>query len=444
MTQAKQDAPAPPTPTDEELEAFKVDPLGTLPRLFETYGDPFQVPSQAGPMYLTADPDTCEQISKRHLSRGPLHRRTEPTQGAGITIQSGPEWRRTRSMISPLFTHGHLKNLSRLIAEGADQGVRGLEAYADTGETVNLMTFMPTVTMQVLIHAMFSDSLRDGEIAAIVRDYADVSKWKGGLIKTAFEPEGTPVPHEAEGRAAVERIDKIIYRIIDERRNQGITRNDLLQLLVDTRYEEDGSALADVDVRNNTTTLFMGGFDTTSYGLVWTLAAALDSERGLQPLSDVADLLDGQLPTVDDLGRLEYLRAAFDEGIRLQGHPFLPRQLAHDEKVGEYTLPEGSMVTMSTWVMHRRAELWEAPNEFRPERYLGEGNQDRNRWQSMPFGGGPRVCIGINFAYMEATYVLGLLLSRYNIEPDPSWELTPTYVFNVILDGGLPVTISRR
>lgn len=444
MTQTPQATSAPPTPTAEELEAFRVDPLGTLPRLFETYGDPFQVPSQAGPMYLTADPDTCEQISKRHLSRGPLHRRTEPTQGAGITIQTGPEWRRTRSMISPLFTHGHMKNLSRLIAEGADRGVSGLEVYADTGETVNLMDFMPTVTMQVLIHAMFSDSLRDGEIAAMVRDYGDVSKWKGGLIKTAFEPEGTPVPHEAEGRAAVERIDEIIYRIIDERRNQGVTRNDLLQLLVDTRYEEDGSLLDDVDVRNNTTTLFIGGFDTTSHGLVWTLGAAMTSERGLDPLIEVADSLGGEMPTVEDLERLEYLRAAFDEGLRLQGHPFLPRELAHDEVIGDYTLPEGSMVTMSTWVMHRSSELWEAPDEFRPERYLGEENRGRNRWQSMPFGGGPRVCLGINFAYMEATFVLSLLLSRYHIEADPSWELKPTYVFNVILDGGLPVTISRR
>ena len=94
----------PPTPSAEDLQAFKDDPLAALPRLFETYGDPFQMPSQAGPMVLTADPDSCERVMKGHLSRGPLHRRTEPTQGAGISILSGDEWRRTRSMVSWAFS----------------------------------------------------------------------------------------------------------------------------------------------------------------------------------------------------------------------------------------------------------------------------------------------------------------------------------------------------
>lgn len=433
----------PPTPTADDLEAFRDNPLEALPRLFATYGDPFQMPSQAGPMVLTADPDSCERVMKGHLSRGPLHRRTEPTQGAGISILTGDEWRRTRSMVSPLFTHGHLKSLSDLIAEGASRGLDGLEAHADTGETVDLMAFMPSVTMGVLMHAMFSDSLRPGEIEAMIADYAHISKWKGGLIKTAFEPAGTPVPHESEGLAALGRIDEIIYRIIDERRVGGVVRNDLLQLLVDSEYEEDGSKLSAEEVRNNTTTLFIAGFDTTSFGLCWTIAAALASDRW-STMVETADQLGEALPSLDDYERLAYLKAAFDEGLRLQGHPLIPRQLATDERIGDYTVPAGTMVTMSTWVMHRNPELWEEPTEFRPERYLSDESASRNRWQSLPFGGGPRVCIGINFAYMEATYVLGLLLRRYKLEPDPAWELRPTYVFNVILDGGLPVTVARR
>ena len=159
---------------------------------------------------------------------------------------------------------------------------------------------------------------------------------------------------------------------------------------------------------------------------------------------ECADQLGDRVPGLDDLEQLAYLKAAFDEGLRLQGHPLIPRELANDEVLGGYTIPAGTMVTMSTWVMHRDPALWDAPAEFRPERYLGEENAGRNRWQSLPFGGGPRVCIGINFAYMEATYVLAMLLSRYQLEVDPDWELRPTYVFNVILDGGLPVTVARR
>ena len=161
-------------------------------------------------------------------------------------------------------------------------------------------------------------------------------------------------------------------------------------------------------------------------------------------MTSCSDQLGDALPTLDDYDRLSYLKAAFDEGLRLQGHPLIPRQLATDEQIGEFTIPAETMVTMSTWVMHRNPALWDAPDEFRPERYLGDENAGRNRWQSLPFGGGPRVCIGINFAYMEATYVLGLLLRRYHLETAPDWELRPTYVFNVILDGGLPVTVTRR
>ncbi|MDQ1499918.1 MAG: hypothetical protein QOI86_3258 [Actinomycetota bacterium] len=443
MTATSTRTASPPVPSAADLDHFRADPLRALPRLFERYGDPFCVPSQAGPMVLTADPATCEQIMKRHLDRGPLHRRTEPAQGPGITIQSGEEWRRTRAMITPLFTHRHLKALSDLVADGARRGLDRLSAYAGTGETVDLMAFMPSVTMGVLVHAMFSDSLRPGEMEAMIADYAHISRWKGGLIRTAFEAPGTPVPGEREGIAARDRIDEVIYRVIAERRREGVARQDLLQLLVDARYEEDGSELSDEDVRNNTTTLFIAGFDTTSFGLCWTLAAAMTSGRGLAPLVECAEQLGGRLPGVDDIPRLAYLKAAFDEGLRLQGHPFIPRQLETDETIGGYRLPAGTMVTMSTWVLHRNPALWERPHEFVPERYLGEEGAGRSRWQSLPFGGGPRVCIGINFAYMEATYVLALLLGRYRLELDPGWELRPAYVFNVILDGGLPVTVTE-
>ena len=101
-------------------------------------------------------------------------------------------------------------------------------------------------------------------------------------------------------------------------------------------------------------------------------------------------------------------------------------------------------MTISSRVMHRRADLWEDPEAFRPERYLGQEHQGRNRWQSPAFGGGPRFCVGINFAYLEGTFVLATLLSRYDLELVPGWELNPTYVFNVIMDGGLPVTLGRR
>jgi cytochrome P450 len=434
----------PPMPDAEELALFVERPLVALPQLFARYGDPICVPSHVGPMVVTADPDTAEKVLKNHLSRGPLHRRTEPVQGAGITIQAGPEWRRTRSMINPMFTHSRMRALSHLVAEGVELGLAGLDRYVDSGEVVDLQAFFPNVTLGVLMHAMFSDSMPLGEMAAFIDDFGVLSRWKGGLVKTAFAPAGTPVPFEDEGRAAKARTDAVIDRIVAERRADPGARNDLLALLLETRDVDDGTGLTDDEIRNNMTTLFMGGFDTTAFGLTWTLACALRSPRGLAPLQAVADVVKGRSPAADDVPALAYLKAAFDEGLRLQGHPLMPRQLAYDDEIGGYALPEGTMVTVSSWVMHRRADLWEHPDEFRPERYLGDENKGRNRWQSLAFGGGPRFCVGINFAYLEGTFVLATLLSRYDVALVPGWELRPTYVFNVILDGGLPVTLRRR
>ena len=434
----------PPTPDDDELELFRLRPLEALPKLFARYGDPITVPSQMGPMVVTAEPSTAERVLKVHLSRGPLHQRTEPAQGPGITIQTGPDWRRARSMMNPMFTPGRLRELSDLVAEGAAEGVDRLERFADTDEVVDLQAFFPNVTLAVLVHAMFSDSLDPQEMADFIVDFGTLSRWKGGLQRTAFAPEGTPVPFEDEGRATKARTDAVIDRIVAERRAQPFDRTDLLGLLLETRDEEDGTGLTDDEVRNHMTTLFMGGFDTTAFGLTWTLASALLSPRGLAPLQEVADLVQGRRPTSADLPDLAYLKAAFDEGVRLQGHPLMPRQLASDDDIGGYQLPAGTMVIVSTWVMHRRADLWEEPEEFRPERYLGDAGKAMNRWQSLAFGGGPRYCIGVNFAYLEATFVLALLLSRYDLALQRGWQLRPTYVFNVIMEGGLPVTIRRR
>ena len=164
----------PPTPNEAELALFVAQPLVALPQLFAAYGDPISVPSHLGPMVITADPDTAEKVLKNHLSRGPLHRRTEPVQGAGITIQSGPEWRRTRSMINPMFTHSRLRALADLVAEGVEMGLAGLGAVADRGEVVDLQAFFPNVTLGVLVHAMMSDSLPPDEMAGFIDDFGEL------------------------------------------------------------------------------------------------------------------------------------------------------------------------------------------------------------------------------------------------------------------------------
>jgi len=247
-----------------------------------------------------------------------------------------------------------------------------------------------------------------------------------------------PLPRHLRMRRAVKMLDEIVYRLIAEGRARGTDKGDVLSILLLARDEEDGTGLTDSQVRDEVMTLLLAGHETTANALTWTWY-----ELARRP--DVLARLEAEVGTgavtVDDLSRMPWTLAVIEEAMRLHPPAYLVgRQAVHDIELGGHRLPSGAVVLVNIRGIHRRADYFPSPAAFRPERMLEADKKARPRHHYLPFGAGPRVCIGSHFALLEAQLALATMVQRARIritapevEPEPMVTLRPR--------GGMPAIV---
>lgn len=439
------DAQWPPGPSGEtmaEFAAFMADPLGKQIEYWHEYGDVFSVPFPTGPVVFVASPELAGQLVVNHLDRGDLTRRTAPAQGMGITLLTGDEWRRMRLIMQPLFSRQVLRSMAGLMVEAVAERLDQLDRHAESGEVFDMSKVLGGVTIRVLFHSMFSDEFSDDEIDFAVEQLNIISVYKGELMMQGMAPPGTPMRTEEAGKKAVAALDRLLYRAI-RRRRAAPSPNDLLGRLI-AATDDDGAHLTDDEIRDELTVLFFGGYETTQWAMAWALGLLPAEPEALAKATAEVDALSGRTPTADDLRSLQYLRACIDEALRIQASLMLPRQLSHDDTFGGYTLPEGTLVAASLAVIHQRNDLWGEVDRFVPDRFLDHSPEEHHKYQMLSFGGGPRLCLGINLAYFEAQFTMAMFLQRYRYELVEGWMPTPKHQYSIVLEGGLPITITRR
>jgi cytochrome P450 len=221
---------------------------------------------------------------------------------------------------------------------------------------------------------------------------------------------------------------------------------DLLSMLLLARYE-DGSAMNDEQVRDEAVTLFAAGHETTSNALTWTwYYLAQNPEVEARLWAELDEVLAGRAPTVDDLGRLAYSQMVIKESMRLRPPAWIlnGRQAMEEVTIGPYTIPAGSTVFIAPYVMHRQAGYFPDPETFDPERFRPEKEKQMPRYAYIPFGGGPRICIGNAFAMMEAQLILATVAQRYRLSlvGEGAVELQPQITLSP--KGGLEMQIAAR
>lgn len=218
---------------------------------------------------------------------------------------------------------------------------------------------------------------------------------------------------------------------------------DLLGLLLEATYD-DGSPLSERDLSMELMILMAGGYETVVASLSWTLALLLSHPDYLQRLYGEIDTLGGATPTPADLPQLPWVKACFDEGQRLQGHPLNPRFAMEDDVIGGYFIPQYSIVGPSLYSIHRDPRWWPNPDVYDPNRFMDEAlAKDRPRLAFMPFGSGRHHCLGTGMAYMNAQFLLAIIFQRYRLTLPEGWEPKHHFNFSVTVDGGVPVTVTK-
>ncbi len=436
--------PGPEGTFDELFGRMMADPVQTQLSWWREFGDVWQIPTPSGPWVFLAHPELARKLLVSHLDHGDLVRATIPAQGRGITAQHGGEWRRSRELMSPMFGRRYLRSLVLRMCEAVEETLGSLADLAPHGRTVDLAGVLGDTTMRVLFRCFFSDEFSADEIATAARHLDQVALYKSELQAQLWRPPGSPAAHQAAGQQAVEELDRMIYRSIRRRRSGEFGDDDIVRRLVDA-VDEHGVGFTDDEIRDQLTVLFFGGRETTQWATAWALSFILERPELLARLRHEIDtVLGSDRPTDERLDELRLTKAAFNEALRLQGNLMVPRQLEHDDEFGGYVLAAGTQVCAATLVIHRRPDFWVDPDTFVAERFLDAPSGSLHAFQMLSFGGGPRLCLGMNLAYLEALIILAELLRRWDLALAPGWRRRCVNRYSLVLDGGLPVTVSRR
>jgi cytochrome P450 len=299
------------------------------------------------------------------------------------------------------------------------------------------------ITYEIVGKTLFDADV--GDRAADVRDALAVTLEHYQKVLSSFWillPDAVPTPANLRLRTALNRLDSAISRVIDERRANGADRGDLLSMLLQAR-DEDGSRLSPRQVRDQVMTLMFAGHDTTALTLTWCwylLAQHVEVETRLH--TELAHVLGGRAPAVDDVSNLHYTAMVVNEVLRLYPPAWgIAREAVEECEIGGYRVPKGAIVLMSQAVMHRDARYFDDPDSFKPERWADGLARRLPKYAYFPFGGGQRLCIGNTFALMEAALLIGTIAQRYrftlaadhHVEPHAALTLRPRYGMKMVL-----------
>jgi cytochrome P450 len=257
-------------------------------------------------------------------------------------------------------------------------------------------------------------------------------------------PLSIPTPRNLRIRWGARELDQIIYKMLEERRQKPLEQPDLLQLLLNTASEEKNTVMSDRQIRDELVTTFVAGHETTAHALSWfwhVLSEHPDVEELLH--QELDEVLGGAVPTVEHLSHLPYLHMVLQETLRLYSPSFsLARHAIADDEVGGYHIPQGSLIFLAPYFTHRHPDFWPEPDYFDPERF--KPGTRRHKFAYFPFGGGPRICIGNNFALMEMPLIIAVIAQRYRLRLVPGTRVEPWASLTMRPRYGLPMFLLQR
>ncbi len=386
--------------------------------------------------------------NRDNYPKGRLNRQIlGPVMGQGLLTSEGEFWRRQRRIMAPAFHHDRLVALSRIMAQSIEALLGRWRGGGAAAGPIEMHRAMMTLTMESVGKTLFSHDIgeRGEALGAAITIILD-SYGRPNPADMIGLPEWIPRRRDARAVEALAFVDRTILGIIEARRRAGAEGEDLLAMLLEARDEETGEGMSDKQLRDEAVTLFAAGHETTANAMVWTLYLLAKHPAVEARLHAELDrVLAGRPARFEDLEALCWTRMVIEESLRLFPPAFAVHRtaLAEDE-IGGVRIRRGSFITISPYVIHRHARYWPEPERFDPERFAPEAVHARPRYVYLPFGAGPRICIGNGFALMEARLILATLAQafRFRLVPDHPIEaygritIRPKY--------GLPMVLEPR
>lgn len=426
------------------LPDFARDVLGFLTGCAREHGDFVRFRLPGNEVFFVNDPRHIETVLLTQRTNFVKHRffwkHVTAIFGNGLLTSEGDFWLKQRRLAAPAFHPDRIAAYGDVMAAFSDR----LAGTWRDGEVRDIHRDMMRVTMEIVSKTLFDVEV-EKEVEEIGRSFDRIIREIAKRFRRPVRiPDAIPIPGNVRYNRGVALLDRLVASVLAQREARPGDRGDLLSMLLAAR-DDDGEPMSQRQLRDELITLFLAGHETTAISLSWTLFLLARNPAAEERLAaEIRDVAPSRLPTAADLPRLRFAEAVVKESLRLYPPAYvIGREAVADCVVGGFPVPARATVYLSPWVLHRDPRWFDEPESFRPDRWLDGSAARLPKYVYIPFGGGPRICIGERFAMMEGILVLVTLLRRFRLEmagPDP----VPFPSITLRPEGGPIMRVVRR
>ncbi len=425
------------------------DRLGLMTGVTEKFGDVVRFKLGPKNLYFLNHPDHAKHVladnaANYHKGIGLIH--AKKVLGDGLLTSEGELWKRQRKTINPAF---HRRRLMRFSGVVVEQGAALLERWRQRTSTgphgpVDVVKEMTSLTLSVLGHSLLNADLGAyesmGHAFDVVQDQAMFE-----MVTLNMVPHMVPLPRHFRFRSARRELERIVQDIVRQRGESGAAGDDMLSRLLADYAKEPDEAVRRRRLRDELITILLAGHETTAATLSFAwYEMSQHPEVGEKMRAEAFEVLGDGPPAYEDLRRLTYTTQVIQETMRL--HPpvwILPRRSLEPDNVEGYDIPAGADVLICPYTLHRHPDFWDEPEKFDPDRFGADHAATRHPYAYIPFGGGPRFCIGSNLGMMEAVFVAAMTAREFRLEMRPGHRVVEEAMLSLRARGGLPMIIHR-
>jgi cytochrome P450 len=406
---------------------MRVEPLGKMLRMLRAAGTDV-IRMKLGPYHATLvrNPEHIKRVfvdnAANYTKQTRGYAKARIVLGDGLVTSEGELWQRQRRIATPAFGRQRVAGFAPMMTDATNAMLDDWRRRTrDKSEPLDVFREMMRVTLKIALQTLMGVSA-EREIDELSPAVTEVLERTNDIITNPFSlPPSVPTPKSRRFVRAIGTLDRFVYDTIAKRRAESEKSSrpeDLLSMLMSARDEETGQGMSDKQLRDEAVTILIAGHETTANALTWTFYLLSKYPGAYRELREELDrVLNGRTPTFEDLPKLTFTRAVIEESMRLYPPAWMiGRSAVNDDVVGDYLIQGKTFVLVSPYVTHRHPGLWDNPEGFDPHRFLDGRADALPKFAYLPFGGGPRFCIGATFAMMEATLLLATIAQAVRLD----------------------------
>ena len=409
--------------------AFRADPFGFMSDVCREYGDITLFRVLHYKLYMINHPEMVRQVMQERNKKYIKSSGYKPLKlmiGNGIFTSEGDFWLKQRRLYGPAFNKESIALYSHAVPDAADRMIDAWERREDPAAPLNISQEMMGVTLDVIGRTLFSTNVSK-DSSTVWKSLTFALKYINHRTKrNPFNwPAGWPGKANREFKKAMADLNRVVYNIIRQRRTQGTANRDLLDMLMSAKSEETGQHMSDTQLRDEVMTIFLAGHETSANALSWNFYL-LSQHPAVEArvIKEIDRQVGNRPPEMGDLYGLTYTTQVLKETMRLYPPVWLlGRESIAPDEIGGYAIPKGMHLRISPYTLHRNPAFWPDPDRFDPDRFSPEREKEQTAFSYLPFGGGPRLCVGRSFAMMEMVLITVKVLQRYRLRLKPGYRM---------------------